>query len=276
MATEASLVVAASKAVVHKHLNLEIVRAWREATKTKASFTIALSGGSLPSFLSSLSDAFIKEGEDPKFDSWHVLLADERCVPATDPDSNLGSLKEKFLQHVPIPPNQIYGIDESKLDSAEAVASDYESTLRKVLETKSQGKLDLAVLGFGPDGHTCSLFPGHDLLQETKKWVASIEDSPKPPPKRITLTLPVLNQQTRHVIFCGAGGSKSPILQKVFAEIREDTSRSGDADGKHYAATMSVPPPFPCAMVAPMVNDGGKLPVTWVVDADAMDGVAIA
>jgi 6-phosphogluconolactonase len=120
-----------------------------------------------------------------------------------------------------------------------------------------------------------SLFPGHDLLKEQTKWVAAIEDSPKPPPKRITLTFPVLNQFTRHVIFCGAGGSKSPILKEVFSSIVAPTDDTYQvADGVRYTATRTDPAPYPCAMVYPD-SDGTDNTLTYVVDADAMKDVPI-
>jgi len=73
---------------------------------------------------------------------------------------------------------------------------------------------DLILLGVGPDGHTASLFPGHELLSEEDRWVAYIEDSPKPPPRRITFTYPVINHAAR-VAFVASGAGKASTLQTV-------------------------------------------------------------
>lgn len=272
----ASLAVASSKGGIAGLLNAAIVKICVDAIKARGVFCVALSGGSNASFLSSIDDAFRAAGQDPKYDCWHVILADERCVPTEDPDSNLGLLQEKFLSKVPIPANQIYGIDQAKrMDSTEAVAKDYEATVKKVMQL-SGGLIDLCVLGFGPDGHTCSLFPDHQLLSETQKWVAAIEDSPKPPPKRITLTFPILNTKTRHVIFCGAGNSKSPILKEIFSSVVLDSTESNVIDSGRYKATMAVAPPYPCAMVSPDTSPDFDNTIEWIVDSEAMDGVTIA
>ena len=128
--------------------------------------------------------------------------------------------------------------------------------------------------GFGPDGHTCSLFPNHLLLNESTFLVASIDDSPKPPPSRITLTFPVLNKLSRKVIFCGAGASKSPILKAVFGQATPSTNSIEDKveGGTVFEATMNNPAPFPCGMVRTV---HGMDTLIWVVDADAAaDGIS--
>lgn len=61
-------------------------------------------------------------------------------------------------------------------------------------------KLDMVLLGMGPDGHTASLFPGHALLEESEKSITHITDSPKPPPNRITFTLGLINNA--HNVSC--------------------------------------------------------------------------
>eukprot|EP01126_Amoeba_proteus_P033952 TRINITY_DN3359_c0_g1_i2.p1 TRINITY_DN3359_c0_g1~~TRINITY_DN3359_c0_g1_i2.p1 ORF type:complete len:108 (-),score=24.22 TRINITY_DN3359_c0_g1_i2:112-435(-) len=66
----------------------------------------------------------------------------------------------------------------------------------------------------GPDGHTASLFPHHPLLEEKLKWVAAINNSPKPPPERITFTLPLINN-AKNVAFVVTGEAKKEKLAKI-------------------------------------------------------------
>lgn len=98
--------------------------------------------------------------------------------------------------------------------SADEAATDYIKKLSIYFPPNNIPRFDLLLLGMGPDGHTCSLFPGHSLLQETSVWVSSIVDSPKPPPCRITLTFPVINN-TRQAIFVATGESKASMIKVI-------------------------------------------------------------
>ena len=278
---------ASSKATIGPLLHSTVISACTSALASRDVFTIALSGGSLPSFLTSISESFAEANVDPQFNKWHVILADERCVPSTGPnsdDSNLRSCREKFLDTSGIPMDQIYGIDESLLAGMDAdpvgctdrIAKSYQDEVVTPVLSKGGGMLDLALLGFGPDGHTCSLFPGHDLLKEDTKLVASIVDSPKPPPQRITLTLRILNGgMTRKIVFCGAGGSKGPILREVFStETCNDLDtlkQSGIDNSDGVEVVYADPAPYPCGMVRPQTAD--EPVVDWVVDNDALEGM---
>ena len=118
---------------------------------------------------------------------------------------------------MPIPEANIHTIDTSLLDDAEELADTYEKELIKEFAQRDAARFpifDLILLGMGPDGHTASLFPGHELLSENDRWVAPIEDSPKPPPRRITLTYPVINHAAR-VAFVAAGSGKQDMLSAV-------------------------------------------------------------
>jgi 6-phosphogluconolactonase len=147
----------------------------------------------------------------------------------------------------------VHAIDAELLDDAQEVADAYEQELVRAFAAKDSVRLpvfDLMLLGTGPDGHTCSLFPGHELLREADAWVAPIEDAPKPPPRRITLTLPVVTHAVR-VAFVVTGAAKQPALRQAFG-----------ADGAQRRQV-------PCGLV----NAAGAERVSWFVDEAAAEGV---
>lgn len=219
-------------------------------------FKVAVSGGSLPK---TLAQALLAPSSGPddsvKWDKWEIFFADERVVPLDHDDSNYGLLKKELLDKIPAGAGQpkVYPINKDKLNEESLeVADDYEQILVSSFASRDSVRLpifDLLLLGCGPDGHTCSLFPGHELLRETTAWVAPIEDSPKPPPKRITLTLPVVSHAVR-VAFVATGGGKKTIMKQIF----EDGAASG----------------LPCALV----NDATGDRCSWFVDEPAVEGVS--
>lgn len=153
--------------------------------------------------------------------SWLIFFVDERLVPFEDSQSSFGCYCSTLIPKCPsLSVEQFVPIDPT-LD-AESCAADYELRMKTLLDdvdptVSSFPRLDLILLGFGPDGHTASLFPGHSLLEEKSKWIASITDSPKPPPTRVTFTLPLI-ESAHAVVVVSTGSSKAEIVQKVFEE----------------------------------------------------------
>ncbi|KAF8605004.1 6-phosphogluconolactonase [Ceratobasidium sp. AG-I] len=195
-----------------------IHKAQADAIEKRGKFTVALSGGSLPKMLKGLVSR-----RDIAWDKWYVYFADERLVPLDHEDSNYALCQKEFLSHVPIPKGNIHTVDTKLLDDAEEAADAYEKILIREFAQKDSARFpvfDLILLGMGPDGHTCSLFPGHELLNETDRWIAPIEDSPKPPPRRITFTFPVLNHAAR-CAFVASGEGKQEMLQRIIDRPEE-------------------------------------------------------
>ncbi|SCZ89038.1 BZ3500_MvSof-1268-A1-R1_Chr1-1g00910 [Microbotryum saponariae] len=200
-----------------------VLAAQDEALKKQNTFKIAISGGSLPKVLG--QDLFGRDGV--KWDKWsvkEVFFADERLVPLDHEDSNFRANDEELFSKVPIPRENIHVIDTKHLDDPEHVADEYEKQMIKTFVEGSNSiafpRFDLILLGIGPDGHTCSLFPGHELLEEVDGWVAYLVDSPKPPASRITLTFPVLNHAHR-VAFVASGAGKQDILHRALDKPEE-------------------------------------------------------
>lgn len=164
-----------------------IVDRAKKAVADHGCFSVGFSGGSAAKIVCS----GLRARSEAEWSKWHVFTCDERHVELTSEDSNIAYVKRELLDHVGVSTESIYAINPS-LDVS-AAAEDYVQKLREVFPGDQVPAFDLLILGMGPDGHTCSLFPDHPGLQEMSKLVIPITDSPKPPPKRITLTYPVLN-----------------------------------------------------------------------------------
>ena len=164
-------------------------------------FLIVLAGGETPRRLyRSLRDA------ETDWSRWQIYFGDERCLPIDDDERNSRMAADAWLDHVSIPRDQIYVPPTER--GAEAAAQAYVKILRGV------GDFDLVLLGLGEDGHTASLFPGHDwgVALDAPDAIA-VFDAPKPPPQRVSLTAARLSR-ARAVLFLIDGESKHEAVMQ--------------------------------------------------------------
>lgn len=180
-------------------------------------FAVALSGGSTPRALFEL----LAVPENAQHIGWskvHVFWGDERTVPPDHPDSNYRMAKEALLDFVALPASNVHRIS-GELEPVRA-AAEYEQMLRSFFAKRAgKTRFDLILLGMGDDGHTASLFPDTEALNETERLVVA-NHVPKLDTWRITLTAPVINDAA-HVAFLVAGAGKAAVLKRVLQGPRQ-------------------------------------------------------
>jgi len=206
----------------------------RHAIAQRGSFSMAVPGGSAAE---SLLPALVSASID--WSKIAVFWVDERMVAPGDPDSNFRVARTVWLDEVPIPAERIHRMRGEDPVPGEAGAA-YTRALRAQLGEPA--RIDLVLLGMGRDGHVASLFPGHRLLRAWDRDVAVLDDAPKPPPRRITLTLRVLTAARRIVVFA-SGTAK--------AEAIRDALKNEESELPVALATM------------------GEGPVTFLLDPEA-------
>ena len=214
-----------------------VVAAASRAAEEGRNFSIALSGGSTPKALFELlaSEAYRSRIDWPRVE---VFFGDERTVPPDHKDSNYRMAREALLAKVPIPGHNVYRMAGER--DPNTAAKEYGQMLK---EKFGDGGIDLVLLGMGDDGHTASLFPETEALNETKhRCVANYV--PKLNTWRLTLTAPFINRACE-VLFLVTGASKAPRLHEVL---------EGPPDPRR----------LPVQLIKPA---GGR--VIWLVDAAA-------
>nr|XP_043624265.1 probable 6-phosphogluconolactonase 1 [Erigeron canadensis] len=185
-------------------------------------FAVALSGGSLVSLLRKLCEA--PYSKTVEWSKWHIFWVDERVVAKNHVDSNYKLVRDHFLSKLPIVPSHIHSINDSL--KAEEAANEYAFVIRQLVKTRVVNvsdisdcpKFDLILLGLGPDGHVASLFPNHSTLEEKNEWVTFVTNSPKPPPERITFTLPVINSAA-NVVVVATGEEKAEAVHMAIDDM---------------------------------------------------------
>ena len=177
---------------------------------------VALAGGSTPRRAYELVAQ-----ADADLSAATLWLGDERVVPAEDERSNARMVREALTDRIDAERRPRLMTVETQLDP-DAAAAEYESRLRE--ELGNHPRLDLVLLGLGPDSHTASLFPGKPALQETHRLVTAVpEAGMEPQVPRVTMTYPLLNT-AREVVFLVSGGDKGEALRRAFGEPPDESS----------------------------------------------------
>lgn len=178
-----------------------LVNTINEAVNARGRVLIALTGGGM-------GIATLKRvGERASEIDWsavYLFWGDERFVPADDDERNEKQARAALLDHIDIPEDNVYPMaaSDGEYDDIDSAAAAYEQLLTGMPD------FDVHLLGMGGEGHVNSLFPHTPAVRETNRLVVAVTDSPKPPPQRITLTLPVV-QRSREVWLLVSGAAKA-------------------------------------------------------------------
>ena len=165
----------------------------------------------------------------------HLYWGDDRFVPADDDERNYKQAREALLDHVDIPADVVHPMGASGAqfgDDLDAAAADYERVLAANAENGEPAPdFDVHLLGMGAEGHINSLFPHTPAVRETERLVVGVENSPKPPPRRITLTLPAV-RRSREVWFIVSGDGKADAVAAAIGGADADDVPAAGAVGR--------------------------------------------
>ena len=192
-----------------------------DVQSARSSASIVLTGGGIgTAALAAVRDSPAVDAVDwSRVDVW---WGDERFVPAGDPERNETGARAALLDHVGVDPDRVHAMGSSDGewgDDPEAAAAGYAAALATAAGPEDHGpapRFDVLMLGVGPDAHVASLFPGMPALYDDRPCVA-VRGAPKPPPTRLTLTLPVI-RAAREVWLIAAGGEKASAMRLALAQ----------------------------------------------------------
>ena len=165
----------------------------------------------------------------------HLFWGDERYVPEDDDERNDKQAREALLDHIDIPAANVHAMaasDGEYGDDLDAAALAYEHVLAANAEDGDPApNFDVHLLGMGGEGHINSLFPHTPAVRENARLAVGVADSPKPPPRRITLTLPAV-QRSREVWLVVSGAAKADAVAAALGGASPDEVPAAGAVGR--------------------------------------------
>ena len=190
-----------------------LVDAIMSAVDARGQALVVLTGGGTGIGLLSIVG---EHGDGIDWSKVHLFWGDDRFVPADDDERNEKQAREALLDHIDIPADNVHAMapsDGEFGDDLDAAALDYEQRAgRQRRTTANPHRISTCTCsGMGGEGHINSLFPETPAVRETSRLVVGVADSPKPPPRRITLTLPAV-QRSREVWLVVSGAAKADAV----------------------------------------------------------------
>ncbi|MFB7110565.1 6-phosphogluconolactonase [Streptomyces sp. NPDC056190] len=207
-----------------------------DAQASTGSASVVLTGGRNGNgVLAALAAAPARDAIDwGRLDLW---WGDERFLPEGDPERNVTQAREALLDSVPLDPERVHAMPASDGPygaDVEAAAEAYAEELARAAGPQNHGAVpsfDVLMLGVGPDTHVASLFPEHPGVRETERTVIGVHGSPKPPPTRISLTLPAI-RSAREVWLLAAGEDKANAVAMALSGAGEIQAPAAGAQGR--------------------------------------------
>lgn len=166
-----------------------------------------------------------------------IYWGDERFLPSGDPERNETQAREALLDHVGVQAARVYPMGASDGpwgDDPDAAAQAYEDLLLNRRRPEDRGpapSFDICCLGIGEEGHVASVFPGSPAVYETDRAVTAVRGSPKPPPTRITMTLPAI-RCAAEVWLIASGSEKAAAVAMALRAAGEVQVPAAGATGR--------------------------------------------
>ncbi|MFF8658692.1 6-phosphogluconolactonase [Streptomyces huasconensis] len=222
-----------------------------DAQSARGYASVVLTGGRNGNgLLAALAASPARDAVDwSRLDLW---WGDERFLPDGDPERNHTQARAALLDAVPLNPARVHPMPASDGPyEVEAAAEVYAAELAAAARPEDHGQVpafDVLMLGVGPDTHVASLFPEHPAVRETERSVVGVHGAPKPPPTRISLTLPAI-RAAREVWLLAAGEDKAGAAAIALSGAGEVQAPAAGARGRSRtlwlldaAAASQLPP----------------------------------